>query len=702
MALKKTKENTPAPAPYPGRWYGPSCYFGLHHDLHVLENETDIGKRLDEKELVRLFRELKPDLLQTDTKGHEGVNSWLSRTPTATVCKHLKKDMLKAWRKVADELGVPLHCHHSGMVDEEAGRRHPEWAVLTLRNGNIEREAWSTCVRSGYTDEKLLPQMKEMADRYRVDGIWLDGEIWGVRVCYCDACKAEFKRRTAIAEPPTDTKDANWPAWIGFHRESFEEHVGYYVAEMRKHAPQVKMCSNWLYSFRHPGEPKVETDWLSGDNHPVFGMDNTRVEARFLSTRGRVWEMALWNFYLSMNGPSLMGTNSAPGGPWVAKPPQMLMQEASITLALGGNIMIYEQPKSVRDGRMVPWHIKRLAQVSQYVKARRSVCQATETLPCVAVLHSEAHLYSQPVMTCFGDYDVDGVKGAAYSLLDNSLPLDILDEWALLPRLSEFPLVVVPEQDNLSEKAVDALKQYVQDGGRLLVTGAQAYERFGGAFLGVRGSDVRTVGGNNTRDCFDQLVPHVPAADGMVPVCNTEWRLVEPTTAKSLCLIGKTLMRDADQTRWSAATLRRVGRGAVAYIPCGIFHVYHLDRYPLLRAFIGEVAGALKPALPLHVSAPTCVEVIARRKGAKRLIHLVNRASGLCSTMRNGDVDEIPQVGPVRVEIELPDRPRHVKLAFEKGECRWKFKPAAGKRGGPGRLVAEIPLVRLHAALVIE
>ncbi len=35
-------------------------------------------------------------------------------------------------------------------------------------------------------------------------------------------------------------------------------------------------------------------------------------------------------------------------------------------------------------------------------------------------------------------------------MLENHSSVDILDEWALLPRLSEFAIVVAPEQDRMS------------------------------------------------------------------------------------------------------------------------------------------------------------------------------------------------------------------------------------------------------------
>ena len=84
------------------------------------------------------------------------------------------------------------------------------------------------------------------------------------------------------------------------------------------------------------------------------------------------------------------------------------------------------------------------------------------------------------------DVDVAPVRGAVFSLLELHYGVDILDEWALLPQLAQFPVAVAPERNDMSEEMAQALKRYVRADGKLLVSGADAYERFGADFLGVQ------------------------------------------------------------------------------------------------------------------------------------------------------------------------------------------------------------------------
>ena len=441
------------------------------------------------------------------------------------------------------------------------------------------------------------------------------------------------------------------------------------------------VCSNWLQTFAHPGEPKVPTDWISGDNSWVNGLDGgiggSRCEARFLSTRSKHWDIMLWNFYCSHG----MGKSESP---WTPKPPQMLMQEAAVLLSFGGSVQLYEASTGLRDGRLVENRIRRMAEVGRFVKKRRTLCQGSESIPQIAVLHSETHLRSTVRgKNLMWDSDFLPVKGAIFALLENHYGVDVLDEWALLPRLAEFPVVVVPERHALSEEMLKALKEYVHGGGKLLVTGAESFERFGSAFLGVSAGMLES-----------GVAYYVPAADSATPLFSKTWRLVKPTTAKSLGSLGRTALTDAEMLAHPAATLNRVGRGAVAYIPADVCRDFEHNRYPLIRAFIGEVTRALAGKLPISVQAPLCVDVALRRKGDRSIIHFVNRASGIPNQPNNGAIDEIPKVGPIIITVNAVKPPVSVTAAWEGSKPKWRLK-------GP-TLTVTLDALHIHEAILIR
>jgi hypothetical protein len=673
---------------YGGKWYGRTKYFGLHYDLHANARDTELGMRATPDKLVPMLKLMGCQFVQTDCKGHAGCTSWFSRTPGASVSPGVKKDALKGWRAATRELGLPLHCHYSGIWDAAAGAKHPDWCIVGKDGKGVGGSRWVAdreptnermCSRSPYLERFMLPQMLELIDRYEVDGFWVDGEIWAVDPCYCDRCRKAFREATGIEDPPTETSDPNWVAWINFTREGFEQYVTRYCEAIRAHKPGVLVCSNYLQTIRDPGEPKVPTDWISGDNSAVFGLDSGRCQARFISTRGKPWDLMIWAHYTA-------GGARGRRTPSTFKPIQMIQQEAAVTLALGGMVQVYENSGGLRDGRLIPWRMKRLREVARFVKARRSLCQASDTIPQVVVLHSEHHVRSQPARDLW-EVDMGPVEGATFSLLENHYGVDIMDEWALKPRLAEVPVVVAPERDKMSDEMVEALKAYVRDGGRLLVSGAAAFERFGGRFLGVSGSKVES-----------DASYHVSVGDGSVRAYSATWRMVEPTTARPFGRLGRTPLLDERLLRSPAATLNKVGRGAVAYVPFDLFRFFGGCRYPMVREFAGELTRALAGRQAIRVDGPACVDVVLRRKDGKSIVHLINRASGIPNRPNDGSIDQIPPVGPLKVEVQVAKKPRKVSLAFEDGTFATEY--VAAKRGG--KVVASIGQVHIHCAVAIE
>ncbi|MGI6494994.1 MAG: alpha-L-fucosidase [Kiritimatiellia bacterium] len=670
-----------------GSWYGDDKYFGLHYDFHAGPNDFDIGSRCGMDELVPMLKLMGPEFVQTDCKGHGGYTSWFSRIPEATVPPHLEHDALAQWRAATSALGLPLHCHYSGIWDKAAGARHPEWCVVPASRGADPAKGQDSgtpahekmCPRSPYLEKLMIPQMLELIDRYNVDGFWVDGDLWAVEPCYCPACRKAWTEETGLAEAPVDPSDPRWPRWWKFTRDSFYTFVRRYCDAVHAHKPGVLVCSNWLQTFKNPGDPtRIPTDWISGDNTWVWGLDGSRCEARFLSTRQKPWDIMLWAFYASHG----LGN---PLSPREFKPPQMLMQEAAVLLSFGGNVQIYEH-SPVRDGRLVPWRMRRLREVGEFVKARRELCQHTETIPQIVVLHSEKHLESTASgPNLMWNVDVSPVQGALYALLESSYGVDVMDEWALLPRLADFPLVVAPEQGKMSDGMVAALKAYVENGGSLLVTGAEAHARFGEAFLGFRALGLRP-----------QATFSYPAGDGDGLLYSDPWLLGEATgpDVEVYGRIGHNCQLEDRLLPNPAAVLHRVGKGKVAYVPARLGHDFEFSRFPQARKFFAALAEALLPDPDIRAKAPACIDVALRRRGTSKRIHFVNRISGIPNQPNNGVVDEIPRIGPLSVRMKMAKEPSSVTWHLDEGEAAWTWKD--------GVLEATVPSVWIHGILVVE
>lgn len=168
-------------------------FFGMHFDLHPGPNDPALGKDLRKEQVLRFLDAVKPDYVQYDCKGHAGWLGYPSQVgPSAP---NIVQDSLGIWREATLERGVALYIHFSGVWDTQAVTRYPEWAATT-REGQPDPEKTSTF--GPYVDALMLPQLREAASRYQLDGVWVDGECWAVRPDWGEKPRQQFLVATGL------------------------------------------------------------------------------------------------------------------------------------------------------------------------------------------------------------------------------------------------------------------------------------------------------------------------------------------------------------------------------------------------------------------------------------------------------------------------------------------------------------------------
>jgi len=211
---------------------------------------------------------------------------------------------------------------------------------------------------------------------------------------------------------------------------------------------------------------------------------------------------------------------------------------------------------------------------------------------------------------------------------------------------------------------------------------------------------------------------HVFLPDGKTAGVFAPWDHVEPEEAEVLYPLYRSWddrnpgMRDypdnyaidglvdeenPDPAGFPAATIRRLGKGAVLHIPTEIFRVYWTYGYPDILAWFRSLLKTLQPDPLFETDALSFVEVSLRRKGTKLLVHFVNGNPGrdiAYVDSRDVWVDDIPAVGPIESRIRCAEKPGRVY--WEPGgtpaETVWK----------DGLLRVSRPRLEIHTCLVVE
>ena len=633
--------------------------FGLHFDIHANQYDREIGAYVDEDNIRKLMDVVKPDFVQYDCKGHAGYTSY--PTKVGTPSPGIIKDVLAVWRKVTDERGIKLFIHYSGVYDAVAVEKHPEWARID-ENGKPDNMATSTF--GPYVDELMIPQLREVASMYHLDGMWVDGECWGAKLDYSPAALAAWNKETGLDTAPKSRNEPNWRKWKDFNRRQFETYLCHWVDELHKTHPNLEVTSNWAYSSMMPKPVVAKLDYLSGDYQPLKSLSSARFEARYLASVGDPWELMAWGF------------NSGKGVSHTYKTATQLQQEASVVLMQGGAFQIYYLP--TRPGFICDEIINNAASVAEFCRDRQAVCRKNTSVPQVALLFSTETMADKSD-TPYSVVNTDELSGALYALLESQLSVDILPEFKLQPQLSKYALVVIPDDYQLTDSFKKAITKYVKDGGNLLLLG----QRCARLFEPMLGVEYIGEPANVNTELFTKY--------GIVNESGV-WQKVKPTSAEPLAF--RYPFNDPNRDGDVAATYASYGQGKVAAIYGPVCTNFYNTHHPYLRKFIGDTARKLFTNPTVEVDGPPCVEVALRTtRDGKLSVHLLNT-----SNMQESDnriaFDFIPSIGPIEVRLKVAEKPEKVEWVPGGGRIKWSWDD--------GILTARIPKLDIYGILVVD
>lgn len=592
------------------------CFFGIHFDLHPNDKDVALGRDVTDEMIERFLDAVRPDFVQYDCKGHAGFLGYLSQV--STPASNIVKDSLEIWRRVTARRGIGLYIHFSGVWDSLACKQRPEWARVGPDGKRDERQ---TSTFGPYVDERMIPQLKEAASRYDLDGAWVDGECWATYPDYCDAAVKAFREATGIATPPKSPKDKGWLEFLEINRAQFRKYVRHYVEALHRHKPGFQIASNWLYSTMVPERPELPVDFISGDYLGDSPIGRARLEARYMAATGMPWDLMAWGFQ-SRRGARI---------DVVHKPAVQIQQEAAIVLAQGGGFQIYYQP--TRAGHIDPLHINVMARVAQFCRERQALCHKSETVPQAGVLFSSRTLYRRGARL-FGGWGSQAwpAEGLLNALIECHYSVDVIPDWKLSSVAEQYPFIAVPDWSDIGEDVRQTIARYVESGGSALIAGAENVALFSRE-LGIKpaGAPVETPAWIPTGEVFANF--------------RGLWQPFEPGGGQVMASRHPTF--DSTRDAAPAAVLHSWGKGKIAGIAGPAGSAFAETNAPSQRALIQSLAARLfTPAL--QVEAPPTVEVVLRRKGGKNIVHLINTTARQVAGSHPAH-DFVPEVGPIRI-----------------------------------------------------
>ncbi len=637
-------------------------FLGIHFDFHARDTGTAVGAHFDRGVVERIIERVRPDYIQCDCKGHHGVSSY----PTAVgyPAPGLVGDPLRIWREVTAEHGVALYVHFSGVFDEKAVEMHPEWALV---DASGEVDARLTSVFGDYVDAYMVPQLKELVDVYHVDGMWVDGDCWSTERDYGAAAAEAFSAATGGTELPRRPTDGGYEEFSRFCRQAFLRYLRHYLDVLHAHEPAVQMASNWAFSSFMPEEVSAPVDFLSGD---AFNDCPARLEARCLAAQGRPWDLMTWSFAgrFELHGPP----------PTISvKSVAQLQQEAAMIIAHGGGYQSVSNQKL--DGSVIEWQLEVMQAVGRFCRQREALCHQATMVAQVGLLYSATAHYRASASLFKSVGELGALIGVLNCLLDSQHVVNIVLEHQVHDLLDRYPVVVVPEWDELPGAVVDALLGYVEAGGRLVVVGARALRPFEAALDLTPESEI------------EEAAAFWVESRGWLAGCRRPRRRYR--VGGRAQAFGRVFEQNDNSGQAApAGAIAQLGAGTIAGLFFDIGQGYLEGSTSTLRSLLGSLVDTVFPDQLVQVSGSGFVEVVAGLKDGKLVVHLINTA-GDRDNPRVAVFDEIPPIGPLEVKVRLPEAPGPVRLEPEGSTPQHSF--------ADGVLRVVVERVDIHAMVVI-
>ncbi len=365
-------------------------------------------------------------------------------------------------------------------VDPEFAKKHPDWLQIK-EDGNpiddVYKTGMSFCINTGFRDW-CFQLLKDLC-AYNIDGIFYDGPIFFRDSCYCDSCRAKFKKLYSKELPSkADKQHPDFPFLLDFQSKSLADFL-------RDSNHIIKSINNDMLMYMNSG--------LRAPNWPTGRMNRVLIKAQdILGSEGGFLYGDLRNTPLWKPGceAKLLETQ-ANGKPRVVfdcighKPWTYPLPEAEIkllyadSLANGANAWLAMSADVLQEPE-----VDAIKEINRIIAKNPSCFAGTESIANIALVWSNvtANYYegSSIAMADFtgkikgkeiGDLGSE-FNGFYDALLRSHSLFDVIDEVSLEEPeiLKQYQIIILPNIACLNKESVKNLQEFVKGGKRLITT----------------------------------------------------------------------------------------------------------------------------------------------------------------------------------------------------------------------------------------
>jgi type 1 glutamine amidotransferase len=580
----------------------------------------------------------------------------------------LPKDIAEYQRLGVRVLGVYPPCLQGEVYED-----HRDWrriASNTTDIPQIDMQAFPhggmLCLLGPYGDF-FIDVLAEILEIFpAVDAFSFDGLHYG-GVCYCQHCRANYRKETGAEIPATDMNDSAFRRYQYWADRRMENLVQRMQMRLKGIKPDVALVT-WTTNagrFGHflsiPRNMPARMNLLLDAPDQEFWLDETNRGTTIVPAFANAYIWATTNHRTAFSEPYILSHGNPYGKD--SFPPQEIMRRMMLALTYGAAPSIaVAQPANLQ---------QELYACLDEVQRRKAWLTDKSPEPWGALLMSDntRNFYGRAAGLVEERY-MSAVLGTFRMAVEEHLPITVVNDWNLNSAdLARYKVLILPNAACLDDAQVAAVREFVRSGGGLVASlDASLFDEFGNpqeqfALGDVFGVDYRGIP-QATADVKEELDVNFAQAIGpdywekrknvfdfkqdpgsilnqgrmktyvgknMVTFKGPAVR-VTPHGGHVQTIATMQAKSVAGAPFMPAVITNTFGRGRVAYFSAGLDAAYYLYAYPYQRlALKHAVEWAASTPAPVRIDAPMCVHSTVMRQtkrnadGVDRLIvHLFN------------------------------------------------------------------------------
>jgi len=423
-------------------------YRQVHLDFHTAGEIPEIGSRFDPDDFAETFSAAKVNAVNLFAKCHHGYS--YHPTEVGEMHPHLDFDLLRAQMEALQAKGIATPIYVSAVWDELSAHRHPEWRILNpdnsypIQRGDVAESGWQFLDLSSPYLDYLAAQVEEVVRLFpTMDGIWMD-------ICFQKPSIGEFAK-AGMEKESLDWTNAQ-------HRAQFAEMTTIRFFE-RITSIAKKNNKPIFYNMGHirRGRDDVLRKYFSHleiESLPtgLWGYEHFPVSARYFEQTGMD--------FLGMTG-KFHHMWGEMGG---YKKPEALVYECSAMIAQGARVCIGDHLRP--DGEMDKSTYQAIGRAYDHVEMCEPWLKNSTNRAEIGLMSRQA--VERPLLSDVPGHHNPVDDGAVRLLLEGQFTFDVLSPDS---NLSPYHLIILPDMIAIDDTLKAKIDAYLDDGGRLLLTG---------------------------------------------------------------------------------------------------------------------------------------------------------------------------------------------------------------------------------------